>query len=148
MFLIIINYIHNGIKRNKQKKVRRKKKKLLTLEGITRKKCPKENVKIQFRVFISYIFNVMLETRKLFTNVMYVDARGVCALSVAPRGSASRRAAAALLCAMVTYGSYVVAQRGRKSRRGGQKHKRGASLSTTAPRLGNKPTESSRLAWS
>lgn len=89
----------------------------------------------------------MLETRKLFTNVMFVDARGVCALSVAPRGSASRRAAAALLCAMVTYGSYVVAQRGRKSRRGGQKHKRGASLSTTAPRLGNKPTESSRVGW-
>lgn len=91
----------------------------------------------------------MLETRKLFTNVTcVVEARGVCALSVAPRGSAPRRAAAALLCAMVTYGSYVVAQRGRKSRRGGQKHKRGASLSTTAPRLGNKPSESSRLAWS
>lgn len=33
----------------------------------------------------------MLETRKLFTNVTcVVEARGVCALSVAPRGSASR----------------------------------------------------------
>lgn len=56
----------------------------------------------------------MLETRKLFTNVMYVEARGVCALSVAPRGSASRRAAAALLCAMVTYGSVCSSSEGEK----------------------------------
>lgn len=77
----------------------------------------------------------------------YADVRGVCAFTVAPRGSARQR----LFCARWwRMASYVVAlaQRGRKSRRGGQKHKRGASLSTTAPRLGNKPTESSRLAWS